>query len=169
MPILRWVSRESIDNKYYSPSYMSWKFWFNNIWFDRRSINQLNSFKHRPTSCVDWADVTIIFSSSELKKTFFLISLQNIQDLNFFKPEVNSSSGLSNLSYLFYLCDIVWLKWTLYEHLSLSNLSMSPICFRLLSPSFFAYPNVRSKRKGNNRHNRKSRHVTPNFLRERRG
>ena len=37
----------TIDNKCYCPSYMPWKFWFNNVWFDQRSINQLNIFKRR--------------------------------------------------------------------------------------------------------------------------
>ena len=33
--------------KCYCPSNIQWKSWFNNLWFDRRSINQLNGFKRR--------------------------------------------------------------------------------------------------------------------------
>ena len=40
-------------------------------------------------------------------------------------------------------------KWTLYEHFSLTNLSVSLICLWLLSPSFLAYYYVRRKWKGN--------------------
>ena len=33
------------NNKRYSQNYMPWKFWFINIWYDKRSINHLNSFQ----------------------------------------------------------------------------------------------------------------------------
>ena len=66
---------------------------------------------------------------------------------------MNRTSGLLISSYSFYLHDLGLFKWTLYEHLSLNNLSISLICFWLLSPSFFVYHYVRSKWKGNNRLN----------------
>ena len=37
----------AIDNKCCCLNYMPWKFLFNNIWFDRRSFNHLDSLKRR--------------------------------------------------------------------------------------------------------------------------
>ena len=55
----------TIDNKCYCPSYMPWKFWFNNVWFDQRSINQLNIFKRRKIMLqlepFKWPDVVCWF------------------------------------------------------------------------------------------------------------
>ena len=48
----------TIDHKCYCPNNIRWKFWFNNIWYDRRSINQLNSFMRRK----------ILFQSEPFKK-----------------------------------------------------------------------------------------------------
>ena len=66
---------------------------------------------------------------------------------------VNRTSGLLIWWYSFYLYDIRLFKWMLYEHLSLSNLSVSVICLWLLFTSFFAYHYVRSKWKRDNRLN----------------
>ena len=38
---------KGITMKCYCPNNIQWKSWFNNMWFDRRSINQLNGFKRR--------------------------------------------------------------------------------------------------------------------------
>ena len=35
------------NNKRYSQSYMPWKFWFINIWYDQRSIKHMNSLQLR--------------------------------------------------------------------------------------------------------------------------
>ena len=84
----------TIDNKCYCPNYMPWKFWFNNIWFDRRSINQLNSFKRWKIifqlQPFKWPNVVCWFDRC-YRKLFFvrtkkngslLISLKNIGNKN---------------------------------------------------------------------------------------
>ena len=69
----------TIDKKCYCPNNMPSKFWFNNIWFVRDPlINWTVSNIERlcfswsplkdPTSCADFTDLTVNFSSSEVKK-----------------------------------------------------------------------------------------------------